>query len=111
MNQITLSDRARSEIIKLIEKENLSQEKAGLRFGLKAGGCSGFEYHCELAKEADKYDEVFNFDGVKVFVDKKSLLFANGTHIDYKRALMGAGFQFNNPNATGTCGCGTSFAV
>lgn len=111
MNTITISERAKKEITKLLEEENKPKETAGLRFGLKAGGCSGFEYHCELADEPNKHDEIFDFDGVRVFVDKKSLLFAGGTHIDYKRALMGSGFQFNNPNATGTCGCGISFAV
>lgn len=110
MEKIKLSARAKQEIIKLLEEEKYP-ETAGFRFGLKAGGCSGFEYHCELAAAPDKHDEIFDFDGVKIFVDKKSLLFAAGTEIDYKRALMGSGFQFNNPNATGTCGCGISFAV
>ena len=113
-NKITVSERAKKEILKLL-KEEKRPNTAGFRFGIDAGGCSGFMYRCSIADKADKHDEVFEFqydsETVKVFVDKKSLLFASGTHIDYKRALMGAGFQFSNPNSTASCGCGESFAV
>ncbi|MDF1660373.1 MAG: iron-sulfur cluster assembly accessory protein [Planctomycetota bacterium] len=108
--QVTLSDRAAMEIRKLV-KERTLPETAGLRFGLKGGGCSGFEYRCEMAAKPDKFDMIYEFDDARVFVDRKSIIFLENTHIDYKRALMGSGFQFNNPNATGECGCGTSFAV
>lgn len=109
--KITVSDRAKSEIRRLVDERKLDAEKGGLRFGLKGGGCSGFEYVCDMTDKPDKFDAVFDFDGARVYVDRKSLIFLENTHIDYKRALMGSGFQFNNPNSTGTCGCGTSFAV
>lgn len=108
---LTLSDRAALEIKKLIAERGLPADTAGLRFGLKGGGCSGFEYRCEMAARPDKFDAVYDFDGARLYVDRKSLIFLENTHIDYKRALMGSGFQFLNPNATGTCGCGSSFAV
>jgi iron-sulfur cluster assembly protein len=108
--KVTLSDRAAMEIRALISARKLP-ETAGLRFGLKGGGCSGFEYRCEMAAKPDKFDEIYLFDGAKIFVDRKSLIFLEGTHVDYKRALMGSGFQFSNPNSTAECGCGTSFAV
>jgi len=109
--KVTISDRASKEIKKFIKEYSLPVETAGLRFGVKGGGCSGFEYQCEMADEADKFDEVYEFDGARLFVDRKSLIFLEGTHVDYRRALMGAGFIFNNPNSVGECGCGTSFAV
>jgi len=135
---ITVSERAKKEILKLVEEDDsLSNETAGFRFGIQGGGCSGFMYNCKMTNNSDKFDEVFEFElveetrklpvlvgnqvpdpepqtpnpTVRVFVDKKSLMFTDDTHIDYKRALMGAGFQFINPNSTGTCGCGESFAV
>lgn len=110
LNKITISERAKKEIIKLINDKKLS-DTAGLRLSIKAGGCSGFEYNCSLAENSNKFDEIFEFGKAKVIVDKKSLFFATGTHIDYKTALMGSGFQFSNPNATGSCGCGVSFSV
>ncbi len=109
--KVTISTRAAMEIRKLIKDRQLSADSAGLRFGLKGGGCSGFEYRCELADKPDKFDEVYDFDGARLFVDRKSLIFLEGTHVDYRRALMGSGFQFQNPNSTAECGCGESFAV
>lgn len=107
---LTITPRAAQEIRKLMAARELP-ETAGLRVGLKGGGCSGFEYVCDMAPKPDKFDEVFELDGGRVFVDMKSLIFMEGFQVDFKRALMGSGFQFENPNATGTCGCGTSFAV
>lgn len=109
--KITLSDRAAREIKKFITEQDLSEETAGLRFGIRGGGCSGFEYTCDMVDKADKHDEIYEFDGARLFVDPKSLVFLGGTHVDYRTALMGAGFIFNNPNSVGECGCGTSFAV
>ena len=99
----------------LIEKE--LPETAGMRFGVKGGGCSGFEYHVELVESPrrfdmpSKHDQVFVSNGVRLLVDKKSLLFINGVTVDWKEHQFGHSFVYTNPNAEGTCGCGISFAV
>jgi iron-sulfur cluster assembly protein len=89
------------------------QEDAGslyLRIGVKGGGCSGFSYVLQFDKDVDeKFDRFFEFDGVKVVVDRKSLLFLAGTTLDYTGELLSGGFEFKNPNARKSCGCGTSF--
>jgi iron-sulfur cluster assembly protein len=109
--KVQVSARAASEILKLVEQRSLPAETAGLRVGLKGGGCSGFEYICDMVSKADKFDLIFEESGARLIVDRKSLLFLDGLNVDYRRALMGSGFTFENPNVTGTCGCGTSFAV
>lgn len=85
--------------------------EAGLRVRVVGGGCSGFQYQLALDDEAADGDEVFEANGVKLFVDPRSHLYLDGTEIDYVEDIMGAGFKFNNPNATGSCGCGESFQV
>lgn len=110
-HNVTMTPRAAKEIKRLVEVRKLPEDTGGLRVGLKAGGCSGFEYNVDMAAKADKFDVVFDFDGAKLIVDRKSLLFLDGMVINYKLALMGSGFTFENPNITGSCGCGTSFAV
>jgi iron-sulfur cluster assembly protein len=83
-----------------------------LRMGVKGGGCSGFSYVLEFDRDVDeKYDRFFEFDGVKVVVDRKSLIFLAGTTLDYTGDLLGQGFEFKNPNVSRSCGCGTSFQV
>lgn len=84
---------------------------AMLRLGVRGGGCSGFSYVIEFADEARPRDHVFEFDGVKVVVDPKSLVFLAGTTLDYETKLMGHGFKFVNPNEKSSCGCGESFTV
>jgi iron-sulfur cluster assembly protein len=85
---------------------------AGLRIQVVGGGCSGFQYRMGFDKNFnDQSDTVFEFDGLKVFVDKQSLLYMDGAEVDYIEGLHGAGFKFNNPNSTGSCGCGSSFSV
>ena len=85
---------------------------AGLRIQVVGGGCSGFSYRMGFDKNfSDQSDAVFEFDGLKVFVDKSSLLYMDGAEVDYIEGLHGAGFKFNNPNSTGSCGCGSSFSV
>ena len=85
---------------------------AGLRIQVVGGGCSGFQYRMGFDKNFnDQSDAVFEFDGLKVFVDKQSLLYMDGAEVDYIEGLHGAGFKFNNPNSTGSCGCGSSFSV
>ena len=84
-------------------------EEGGLRIAVIGGGCSGFQYQMTLDKEANADDSVIEQDGLKVFVDTRSLLYLNGTRVDYVDDLNGSGFKFENPNAKSSCGCGESF--
>jgi len=96
-------------------KEVLSGEPepdAALRIQVVAGGCSGFQYRMRFDKTFnDQSDAVFEFDGLKVFVDRSSLLYLEGVEVDYVEGLHDSGFKFSNPNSTGSCGCGSSFSV
>jgi iron-sulfur cluster assembly protein len=96
-------------------KEIMSEQPepyAGLRIQVVGGGCSGFQYRMGFDKNFnDQSDAVFEFQGLKVFIDKQSLLYMDGAEVDYVEGLHGAGFKFNNPNSTGSCGCGSSFSV
>jgi len=83
----------------------------GLRLGVKTSGCSGYAYVFEVADEVGNDDVVIEDHGVKVIVDPKSLLYLDGTELDYTREGLNEGFKFNNPNVTDTCGCGESFTV
>ena len=84
-------------------------EEGGLRISVVGGGCSGFQYQMSLDKAANADDQVIEMSGLKVFVDTRSLLYLNGTRVDYVDGLTGSGFKFENPNSKGTCGCGESF--
>lgn len=108
---ITLTETAAKEISTIIEKQELSLEKVRLRVGVKGGGCSGFSYILDLTENQKDSDELFDQHGVKIICDPKSYLYLNGTTIDFKDEIMGRGFVFNNPNATSSCGCGSSFSV
>ncbi|MBP1625332.1 MAG: iron-sulfur cluster assembly accessory protein, partial [Acidobacteria bacterium] len=92
-------------------KEILSErkEEAGLRIAIIGGGCSGFQYQMTLEKESNDNDKVIDIEGLKVFVDSRSLPYLNGTEVDYVDGENGSGFKFDNPNAKDTCGCGESF--
>jgi iron-sulfur cluster assembly protein len=95
-------------------KQILNEEKKegwALRIGIKGGGCSGFTYALKLDENPVESDQVFDFDGVKVVVDSKSIVYLAGTELDYTDGLNGSGFIFNNPNASRTCGCGSSFSA
>src|SRR2546423_14174931 len=107
---ITLSESAAREIKSIIAQQNLPAEQTKLRVGVKGGGCSGFSYLLDLTEEpkADS-DEEMDSNGVKILVDSRSLLYLEGTEIDFRDEVMGRGFVFKNPNATSTCGCGSSF--
>jgi iron-sulfur cluster assembly protein len=83
----------------------------GLRLGVKTTGCSGMAYVLEFADSADEGDEVFESQGVKIFIDAKSLVYIDGTELDYTKEGLNEGFKFNNPNEKDTCGCGESFTV
>ena len=107
---ITLTPAATQEVKRLIEKEQ--KPNLGLRVGVKGGGCSGMTYVLSIDEATPKqYDSVFEQEGIKVLVDAKSHLYLDGTTVDYKNSLMGGGFEFSNPLAKKSCGCGTSFTT
>src|SRR3989338_1778308 len=107
---IEISENAATHIRKMLEKRR--QGERGLRVGVKAGGCSGYEYTFAWEAEGRPTDAVFETpDGARVFVDPKSLRLLDGTVLDYDTSLLSKGFVLNNPNAKGTCGCGFSFSV
>ncbi len=107
---ITLTSKAVAKVKEIISKQEKPEDVKGLRVAVQGGGCSGFQYDLGFEKEeSSPGDKVFEFDGLKVFVDQKSLLYLMGTQLDYTDDLAHPGFKFNNPNATGTCGCGESF--
>ncbi len=108
---IGLTERAAQEVKTLIEQNDLPGEKSFLRMGVKGGGCSGFSYALDLTENKNENDEEWEIHGVKVICDPKSYLYLNGVNVDFKDELMGKGFVFNNPNASGTCGCGSSFSA
>jgi iron-sulfur cluster assembly accessory protein len=83
----------------------------GLRLAVVGGGCSGFSYQMNFENETNPIDKTFEFDGLRVFVDQASLMYLNGTKIDFVESLEGSGFKFDNPNVKSTCGCGSSFTV
>jgi len=83
----------------------------GLRLGVRTSGCSGMAYVLEFADELESDDQIFEDQGVKVIVDPKSLLYLDGTELDYTKEGLNEGFKFNNPNVKDTCGCGESFSV
>jgi iron-sulfur cluster assembly protein len=106
---LTLSETAAREIKTIIDQQELDAEKICLRVGVKGGGCSGFSYLLDLTDQTKETDESFEQHGVRVVCDPKSYLYLNGTTIDFRDEVMGRGFVFNNPNATSSCGCGSSF--
>jgi len=114
MKQVTLTETARKEIGKII-KDNTKLEdndQTYLRVGVKGGGCSGFSYILDLTGNLKDNDQIVSEqDDIKVICDPKSLLYIDGTEIDFRDEVMGRGFVFENPNATASCGCGSSFAV
>ena len=107
---ITLTKKAEDKVKEILLDQ--PEPFAGLRIQVVGGGCSGFQYRMGFDKNFnDQNDSVFEFDGLKVFIDKSSLLYMDGSEVDYIEGLHGAGFKFNNPNVSGSCGCGSSFSV
>src|SRR6185295_4454305 len=106
---VMLSENAAGAIKKIIQDQGLP-ENTRLRVGVKGGGCSGFSYMLDLVEEdRSEMDEEVEDKGIKMLIDMKSYLYLNGVEIDYRDEVMGSGFVFKNPNATSTCGCGSSF--
>lgn len=109
-SEITITEKAVKEI-KRIKEENKITDEFGLRIGVKGGGCSGLTYTLGFDPETRDGDTIIDQDGVKLFVDGKSLFYLSGTQLDFSNGLNGKGFIFNNPNAVKSCGCGESFGV
>lgn len=108
--EIKITEKAANEIKRIKEQNNLPDSHA-LRLGVKGGGCSGFTYVLGFDSETKKGDEMFEFYGIKVLVDPKSMFYISGTELDFSDGLNGKGFVFNNPKAAKTCGCGSSFSA
>jgi iron-sulfur cluster assembly protein len=108
---IAVTELAAREIKRIIEEQELDATKVRLRVGVKGGGCSGFSYLLDLTESQKDTDEAFDQHGITVICDPKSLLYLSGVTIDFKDEIMGRGFVFENPNATSSCGCGSSFSV
>jgi iron-sulfur cluster assembly protein len=105
-----LTETAASEVRKFMEAESTGPE-AGLRIRVVPGGCSGFSYSMQIEDAPRQGDEVLDSGGLRVFVDLFSKQYLEGVQVDYVNSVMGSGFTFSNPNATGSCGCGSSFSV
>lgn len=108
---LVISDRAAEEVRKFIAAEQVPAETAGLRVSVLPGGCSGFKYSLNIEERPVEDDMTADINGVRVFVDGFSAQYLNGVTIDYVSSMQGSGFTFSNPNATGGCGCGSSFTA
>jgi len=103
---INITPEAAKEIARLISQE---KEEVFLRLGVASGGCSGMSYSMEFDTRAGEFDRIFDCEGFKVHVDLKALRYLKDCTLDYKSGMLGGGFQFSNPNAKRSCGCGSSF--
>ena len=107
---IQVTDKAKEKLVQL-KKEEGHPNEYNVRVAVEGGGCSGLMYQLDFDGKIKEDDKIFEDKGVKILVDKKSILYLLGTTLDFSDGLNGKGFQFNNPNAARTCGCGESFAV
>lgn len=110
VSPISLTATAATEVRRYMEEQGVA-ETAGLRVGVLPGGCSGFQYGLNIEDEAAEDDLVLDANGVRLFVDPFSMQYLGGCEIDYVTTFQGSGFTFNNPNASGGCGCGSSFTA
>lgn len=106
---INITESAKNQAIKLMEEDG--KPEAFIRVGVQGGGCSGLMYELGFDTELKESDKIFDVEGVKIVVDKKSFLYLVGTTLDFSGGLNGKGFVFVNPNADRTCGCGESFSI
>ena len=107
---LQLTERAIKRVRVAMAKEGVSPEEGGLRLGVMGGGCSGLSYSIKFDTQPRERDRIYDFDGVRVFVDPKSFLYLHGMTLDYEETLMRQGFNFINPNSSRSCGCGSSFS-
>jgi iron-sulfur cluster assembly protein len=107
---LQVTEQAIKRIRIAMAKEGVSPEEGGLRLGVMGGGCSGLSYSIKFDSRPRERDRIYDFDGVRVFVDPKSFLYLHGMTLDYEETLMRQGFNFINPNSTRSCGCGSSFS-
>ena len=107
---IGITDKA-MDMLKVFATKQGLEDDFGVKVGVKGGGCSGLLYTLNIEKEAGPNDKIVEYNGVRVFVDKKAYVYLAGTQLDFSDGLNGKGFVFENPNATKSCGCGNSFAV
>ena len=107
---ILVTERAVKKICSAMAKEGILPEEGGLRLGVTGGGCSGLSYAIKFDTRPRERDRIYEFDGVRVFVDPKSFLYLHGMTLDYEETLMRQGFNFINPNSSRSCGCGSSFS-
>ena len=108
---IKVSDQAKEKAIQLMTEDGFRPFEDFIRVGVKSGGCSGLEYMLKFDNEKTDSDSIFEDNGIKIIIDKKSILYLAGTILEYSGGLNGKGFIFNNPNANRTCGCGESFSL
>ena len=108
---VTVSEAATAEVQKFMEMEGVPVEKGGLRVSVQPGGCSGFKYGLLIEDQAAEDDLVIDMSAFRLFVDPFSAQYLSGVTIDYVSSMQGSGFTFKNPNATGGCGCGSSFSA
>lgn len=108
---IQVTEKAIAKIRSAMAKEGISPERGGLRLGVQGGGCSGLSYNVRFDSQPRERDRIFTFGDVRIFVDPKSFIYLHGMTLDYQETLMQQGFVFVNPQATKSCGCGTSFTA
>jgi iron-sulfur cluster assembly protein len=107
---ITITDKGAEKVHEFLASQTVDAGMAGLRVGVRGGGCSGFQYQLAFDEQRDG-DVVFESHGLRLLVDNESLPYVRGSEIDYEESLQGAGFKVNNPNVVAACGCGSSFRV
>ena len=108
---VSITETALEKLISLMMDEGITPDTHNLRVGVKGGGCSGLQYEMDFDDTINEGDNVFDLDAIKVVINKPSLLYLAGTVLDYRGGLNGKGFEWINPNASRTCGCGESFSI
>ncbi len=108
---IKVSEKARKKVLEMMQEDGFDTTKDFVRVGVKSGGCSGLSYELKFDNNKLENDKLFEDNGIRLLVDKKSFLYLAGTILDYSGGLNGKGLVFNNPNAQRTCGCGESFSL
>jgi len=108
---VQVTERALERVRVAMEKEGISPTQGGLRLGVQGGGCSGLSYNIRFDTQPRERDRVFQFGDLRLFVDPKSFIYLSGMILDYENTLMKQGFNFINPNASRSCGCGSSFSA